>query len=139
MTRFSPRSGFRRRSPRSGGAYLKLERKVGDFATAAVAVQLTLAADGTVQAAGIALTNMAETPARAAEAETFLKGKKPTAETLAEAGRLAAEAGSPTGDWKGSAEYKRNVARVLAARALAKAIERRGRQVTWPPIRSRSP
>jgi carbon-monoxide dehydrogenase medium subunit len=111
---------------RSGGAYLKLERKVGDFATAAAAVQLTLAADGTVQSAGIALTNVAETPVRATQAETFLKGRKPSAEVLAEAGRLAAEAASPTADWKGSVDYKRNVARVLTARALAKAVERAG-------------
>jgi aerobic carbon-monoxide dehydrogenase medium subunit len=111
---------------RSGGAYFKLERKVGDFATAAAAVQLTLAADGTVQSAGIALTNVAETPVRATQAEAFLKGKKPTAEILAEAGRLAAEAASPVADWKGSVDYKRNVARVLTTRALAKAVERAG-------------
>ncbi len=111
---------------RSGGAYFKLERKVGDFATAAAAVQLTLAADGTVQSAGIALTNVAETPVRCTQAEAFLKGKKPTAEILAEAGRLAAEAASPVADWKGSVDYKRNVARVLTTRALARAVERAG-------------
>ncbi len=111
---------------RSGGAYFKLERKVGDFATAAAAVQLTLAADGTVQSAGIALTNVAETPVRCTQAEAFLKGKKPTAEILAEAGRLAAEAASPVADWKGSVDYKRNVARVLTTRALARAVARAG-------------
>jgi carbon-monoxide dehydrogenase medium subunit len=111
---------------RSGGAYFKLERKVGDFATAAVAVQLTLAADGTVQSAGVALTNVADVPVKAAQAETFLKGKKPSSEVQEEAGRLAAEAASPTVDWKGSVEYKRNVTRVLTARALAKAVARAG-------------
>jgi aerobic carbon-monoxide dehydrogenase medium subunit len=111
---------------RSGGAYFKLERKVGDFATAAVAVQLTLAADGAVQSAGIGLTNVADVPVKAGQAETFLKGKKASPEVLMEAGRLAAEAASPTADWKGSVEYKRNLTRVLAARALAKAIERAG-------------
>jgi carbon-monoxide dehydrogenase medium subunit len=111
---------------RTGGAYFKLERKVGDFATAAVAAQLTLAADGTVQSAGIGLTNLADTPVRAASAESFLKGKKPTPDVLAEAGRLAADAAAPTADWKGSVEYKRNMARVLATRALTKAIERVG-------------
>jgi aerobic carbon-monoxide dehydrogenase medium subunit len=111
---------------RSGGAYFKLERKVGDFATAAVAVQLTLAADGTVQSAGIGLTNVADVPVKAVQAETFLKGKKASPEVLMEAGRLAAEAASPTADWKGSVEYKRNLTRVLAARALAKAVERAG-------------
>ncbi len=111
---------------RSGCAYFKLERKVGDFATAAAAVQLTLAADGTVHSAGIALTNVAETPVRCTQAEAFLTGKKPTAEILAEAGRLAAEAASPVADWKGSVDYKRNVARVLTTRALARAVERAG-------------
>jgi carbon-monoxide dehydrogenase medium subunit len=111
---------------RSGGAYFKLERKVGDFATAAVAVQLTLTADGTVQAAGIALTNVADVPVKAAQAESHLRGKQPSPDVLAEAGRLAGEAASPTADWKGSVEYKRNVTRVLAARALAKAVERAG-------------
>ena len=50
---------------RSGGAYLKLERKVGDFATAAVAAQLTLDQAGTCQKAGIALTNVGATPIKA--------------------------------------------------------------------------
>jgi aerobic carbon-monoxide dehydrogenase medium subunit len=110
--------------PRSGGAYRKLERKVGDFATAAAAVQLALGAGGKVERAGIALTNAGATPIRAAAAESFLTGKKPTAETIAEAARLAAAAASPTADRRGSVEYKRSVARVLTARALERAVER---------------
>jgi carbon-monoxide dehydrogenase medium subunit len=111
---------------RSGGAYVKLERKVGDFATAAAAAQLTLAADGTVERAGIALTAAGPTPIKAVEAEKFLQKKKPDAKTIAEAAKLAAQATSPSADRRGSVEYKREMARVLTARALTKAVERAG-------------
>jgi carbon-monoxide dehydrogenase medium subunit len=110
--------------PRSGGAYVKLERKVGDFATAAVAAQVTLAADGTIARVGIGLTNAGPAPVQATEAEAFLTGKKPASETISEAARLAAGATSPTPDRRGDVEYKREMARVLCARALAKAVER---------------
>jgi carbon-monoxide dehydrogenase medium subunit len=110
--------------PKSGGAYVKLERKVGDFATAAAAAQLTLGAGGQVERAGIALTNAGPTPVRASAAENFLKGKKPDAGAIAEASRLAAGAATPSPDRRGSVEYKREMARVLTARALAKAIAR---------------
>lgn len=112
--------------PRSGGAYVKLERKVGDFATAATAAQVTLAAGGEVERAGIALTNAGPTPIRAVEAEGFLTGKTPSPEVIAEAARLAAAAASPTADRRGSVAYKREMARVLTARALQRAIERAG-------------
>jgi carbon-monoxide dehydrogenase medium subunit len=110
----------------SGGAYVKLERKVGDFATAAAAAQLTLAADGTVERAGIALTAAGPTAIRAVEAEKFLQKKKPDAKTIAEAAKLAGQATSPSADRRGSVEYKREMARVLTARALTKAVERAG-------------
>ncbi len=112
--------------PRSGGAYLKLERKVGDFATAAAAVQLTLAAGGEVERVGIALTNAGPTPVRAVEAEAYLRGKRLDDATVAAAARLAARAASPTADRRGTVEYKREMARVLTARALRKAAERAG-------------
>lgn len=110
--------------PRSGGAYRKLERKVGDFATAASAVQLTLAAGGEVERVGIALTNAGPVPVKATEAERFLLGKQLDDATLAEAARLAAKAASPTADRRGSVEYKREMARVLTLRALRAASER---------------
>jgi len=110
--------------PKSGGAYVKLERKVGDFATAAAAAQVTLSAGGEIQRAGIALTNAGPTPIRAAAAEKFLQGKKGDAAAIAEASRLAGEAADPSPDRRGSVEYKKNMARVLTARALAKAIAR---------------
>ena len=112
--------------PRSGGAYVKLERKVGDFATAAVAAQLTLGADGAIERIGIGLTNAGPTPIQATAAEAFLARKKPDANALAEGARLAAQAASPSADRRGDVEYKREMARVLCLRALARAIERAG-------------
>ena len=78
--------------PRSSGAYVKLERKVGDFATAGAAVQVTLAANGTVEQAGIGLTNAGPMPIKATDAEKYLVGKKPDAAVIAETARLAAKA-----------------------------------------------
>jgi len=112
--------------PRSGGAYVKLERKVGDFATAAVAVQLTLGVDGTCDRVGIGLTNVGSTPIKAGSAETALKGKRPDEATIKRAAELAAGAAQPTADLRGSAEYKKDLVRVLTARALRKALDRAG-------------
>jgi carbon-monoxide dehydrogenase medium subunit len=109
---------------RSGGAYVKLERKVGDFATAATAVQLTLAPGGEVAEVGIGLTNAGPMPLRAKAAEDFLRGKAPSQEAIAEAARLAAEATSPSADRRGAIEYKRQMSRVLTARALKRAVDR---------------
>jgi carbon-monoxide dehydrogenase medium subunit len=112
--------------PRNGGAYVKLERKVGDFATAAAAAQLTIGADGKVARAGIALTSAGPTPIKATAAEQFLLGKLPDGAAIAQASKLASDAASPSADRRGSVEYKREMARVLTARALAKAIARAG-------------
>jgi len=109
---------------RSGGAYLKLERKVGDFATAAVAVQITLDAQNAVTRAGIGLTNVGATPIAATDAESFLVGKMLDDGTIAEVARRAAAAAEPFEDRRGSADYKRDVIRVLAGRALRLAAQR---------------
>src|SRR2546426_1501467 len=109
---------------RSGGAYLKLERKVGDFATAAVAAQLTLGATGACDQVGIGLTNVGLTPIKAARAEAALKGKTPDEATIKRAAELAAEASEPAADLRGAVEYKKDLVRVLTARALRKALER---------------
>jgi carbon-monoxide dehydrogenase medium subunit len=109
---------------RSGGAYQKLKRKTGDFAVAAAAVQLTLDAKGAVERAGIGLTNAGPTPLEALEAAKILAGKVPDEKTIAEAARLAAAASNPSADHRGSVEYKREMARVMTARALQKALER---------------
>ena len=112
--------------PKSGGAYVKLERKVGDFATAAAAAQVTLGKKGEVERAGIGLTSAAPTPIKATEAGQYLRGKTPDDATIAEAARLAARATAPRADRRGSVEYKREMARVLTARALRKAVQRAG-------------
>jgi carbon-monoxide dehydrogenase medium subunit len=111
---------------RSGGAYFKLERKVGDYAVAGAAVQLTLDADGKVEQAGIGLTNLGMAPIRAADAEEALVGHAPDDDTIAAAARAAADATEPIADRRGSVEYKTNMARVLTARAIRKALERAG-------------
>jgi carbon-monoxide dehydrogenase medium subunit len=110
--------------PRSGGAYLKLERKVGDFATAAVAAQVTVDQGGICQKAGIALTNVGATPIKAAKAEEFLRGKKLDETNIAQAAVLAAEAAQPSSDLRGPEEYKRGLVKELTRRALARAYER---------------
>lgn len=107
--------------PRTGGAYLKLERRVGDFATAGVAVQVTLE-NGHVGEAGIALTGVDATNLRAAAAEDALRGNEPSEEAIREAASLAAAAAHPQSDLRGSAEYKRNVVRVFCERGLRTAI-----------------
>ena len=107
--------------PRAGGAYLKLERKVGDFATAAAAVQVELDDAGTISRAGIALTAVGPTNVRAERAEQRLAGAEPSAEAFSEAARLAAEDAHPIADHRGDVEYKRNVVRVFVERGLAAA------------------
>lgn len=109
---------------RSGGAYQKLERKVGDYAIAGVAVQLELNADGDITSAGVGLTNLGPLPIRATEAEAALVGRTPTDAALEHAAELAAAAAEPESDSRGPAEYKRAVTRVLALRALRTALER---------------
>ena len=111
---------------RSGGAYVKLKRKVGDFAAAAAAVQITLDSKGAIERAAIALTNAGPTPLEAADAARYLVGKTPDEKTIAEAARLAAAKSEPSADRRGSVEYKREMARVMVARALRKAVERAG-------------
>jgi carbon-monoxide dehydrogenase medium subunit len=107
---------------RAGGTYLKLERKVGDFATAGVAVHISMS-NGTVGQAGIALTGVGATNLRAEAAEEALAGKALDDDAIAEASRLAAEAAQPQTDVRGTEEYKRNAIRVLTARGLRKARE----------------
>jgi carbon-monoxide dehydrogenase medium subunit len=107
---------------RFGGAYLKLERKVGDFATVGVAVHLSLD-DGHIAAAGIGLTSVGPRNIKAKEAEASLVGSEPTDEAFAEAGRLAAGAAQPITDIRGSADYKRHMVEVYTRRGLARALE----------------
>ncbi|HVH52752.1 MAG TPA: xanthine dehydrogenase family protein subunit M [Actinomycetota bacterium] len=108
--------------PGAGGAYLKLERKVGDFATVAVAVHVSME-DGTIGRAGIGLTAVGTKNIQPAEAESALAAKEPNDELFAEAGRLAAAACNPFADVRGSADYKRHVVEVFVRRGLARAVE----------------
>ncbi|MDQ6727125.1 MAG: xanthine dehydrogenase family protein subunit M [Actinomycetota bacterium] len=107
------------------GTYLKLERKVGDFATVGVAVFVATDA-GRVTKAGIALTGVGATNIKAVAAEKSLVGATLDDDTIAEAARLAAEASDPRTDVRGSADYKRDVVRVYVARGL--------RQVAGVPV-----
>lgn len=108
----------------SGGAYLKLERKVGDFATAAVGCQLTLDGSGNCHSVGIGLTNVGPVPIKATDAEAYLVGKPLSEENLKEAGRLASEATDPADDTRAPAAYKKAMVVELTKRALTKAAER---------------
>jgi carbon-monoxide dehydrogenase medium subunit len=112
--------------PHSGGAYFKLERKVGDFATAAVAAQVTLDANGVVQKVGIGLTNVGPTPIKAKKAEDFLRGKKLDGASIRQAAQLAADEAQPSSDLRGPADYKKGLIKELAKRALSRAAQRAG-------------
>jgi aerobic carbon-monoxide dehydrogenase medium subunit len=104
------------------GTYLKLERKVGDFATVGVAIHLAFA-DGRVRQAGIALTAVAPTTIAATEAAASLVGAELTDEAIAQAAGLAAQAAQPRSDQRGSADYKRRVVQVFTERGLRSAAE----------------
>ena len=110
--------------PQSGGAYLKLERKVGDYATAAVAAQVELDADGNFASVGIGLTNVGLTAIKAAAAEDFLRGKAASDDNIRQAAALAAEAAQPIADARGSEEYKRSLVKTYTVRALRLAVQR---------------
>jgi carbon-monoxide dehydrogenase medium subunit len=100
-----------------------MERKVGDYAVSAAAVQLTLDGDRCV-AARIALTNVNPVPMRARQAEQALVGNRLTDEVIEAAGRAAASECNPSADLRGSVDYKRDITRVLTKRAIRTAIER---------------
>jgi carbon-monoxide dehydrogenase medium subunit len=107
----------------AGGSYHKLERKVGDFATVAVSVQVEL--DGRkVKKAGIGLTSVGATNLKAKKAEQALVGHELTDDVIAQAAKLAAEAAEPKGDTRGTAAYKKDVVRVFVQRGLKAALAR---------------
>jgi carbon-monoxide dehydrogenase medium subunit len=113
----------------SGGAYIKLERKVGDFAVVGVAAQVSIDATGICARAGIGLTNVGPTPLKVHSAEAFLQGKRLDQDSITQAAQLAAEAARPEADLRGSIAYKRDMVRVLTTRALTSALKRAGGQV----------
>lgn len=109
--------------PGSGGAYLKIERKVGDYAVAAVAVQLQVSGD-VIKSVRVGLTNVNPVPARAKAAEAALVGKTAAPDVLEAAGRAAAAECDPSADLRGQVDYKRDMVRVLTKRAVRRAFER---------------
>jgi carbon-monoxide dehydrogenase medium subunit len=110
-------------APGSGSAYVKMERKVGDYAISAAAVNLTLSG-GSCTAARIGLTNVSAVPMRATGAEAALVGNALTDDVIEAAGQAAGQECDPSGDLRGSVEYKRDVTRVLVKRAIRTAVER---------------
>jgi carbon-monoxide dehydrogenase medium subunit len=112
----------------AGGTYLKLERKVGDYATVGVAVHLQLDGDRIGQA-GIALTGVGSKNIKATQAESGLIGQVPSDELFAEAGELAAAAADPRTDVRGTAEFKRSVVSTFVRRGLSEAATQAAGQV----------
>jgi carbon-monoxide dehydrogenase medium subunit len=113
---------------RTAGSYQKIERKVGDFATAAAAVQVSLNEDGTIRAAGVALSAAGATAVRVDDAERLLAGQKPTAELIRAASDAAWHRSAPQTDLRGSVAFKKHLAGVLVARGLRQALSRLGVQ-----------
>ena len=107
----------------TGGAFLKLVRTATDVAKVNVAVTVTVT-DGICQDVKIALGSVAPTPIRANKAEEALKGKKLDQETIAEAAETAAEETKPIDDIRSTAEYRKEVTKVLVRRAIEKASKR---------------
>ncbi|RQG91107.1 xanthine dehydrogenase family protein subunit M [Natrarchaeobius halalkaliphilus] len=111
---------------REGSAYHKLKRKTGDYAMAGVATRLVFDEDGRIETAGIGMTAVDITNARARDAEDRLEGERPSSALFEEAGELAAEESNPESDEHGDASYKERMIDVLTQRALGDAAERAG-------------
>jgi carbon-monoxide dehydrogenase medium subunit len=103
----------------SVGGYLKLERRVGDFATAGVAVALELSG-AIVSRAGLALTGVGSSTINAVDAAQSMVGKPLSAETIAGAAQLAAQAAKPRSDHRGTAAYKRHIIQTFVERILTR-------------------
>jgi carbon-monoxide dehydrogenase medium subunit len=101
------------------GGYLKLERRVGDFATVGTAVALELSG-GVVTRAGIALTGVGGSTINASDAASALVGGPLTADVIGRAADLAAQAAQPRTDHRGSADYKRHIVRTFVERILTR-------------------
>ena len=109
--------------PGQGSAYVKMERKVGDYALSAVAAHVTMEGDRCVSAR-IALTNVSPVPMRATGAEQALAGNAVTEDVIEAAGAAAAAECDPSADLRGSVAYKRDLTRVLTKRAIRAAVSR---------------
>lgn len=107
----------------AGSAYFKVERRAGDYASAAIGVALNLD-DGAIEDVRIGMCGVGSTTLRARGAERLLRGQRPNVELYGRAGERAAEESDPIEDARGTAPYKRDLVRVLVGRALEKAVER---------------
>jgi aerobic carbon-monoxide dehydrogenase medium subunit len=104
------------------GGYLKLERRVGDFATAGVAVAIETSGELVVRA-GIGLTGVGGSTIDAVDAGQALVGRQLTAESIGQAADLAAQVARPRTDHRGSAEYKRHIVHTFVVRILTRLAE----------------
>ena len=111
---------------RTAGSYQKIERKVGDFATASAAARVTLDENGTIAGTGIAIGAAGAMALRVAEAEKLLQGAKPSKELIRAAADAARKIADPVADNRGSVDFKKDMAGVLVGRALVAALERLG-------------
>lgn len=105
----------------AGGAYLKLERKIGDYATVGVATHLVLDDTGKISEAGLGLTAVYNHNLKVTEAEQLMVGEEPSDELFAEAGAIAARACEPESNVRGPAEYKRAVVAEYTRRGFGQA------------------
>jgi carbon-monoxide dehydrogenase medium subunit len=115
---------FARRPRGQGGAYTKLERRAGDFATAGVAAIIRLDDSGTIRYAGIGVTGVSTSPSAATDAEAVLVGQRSSEDLFRAAGQAAAAMSEPTADVRGPVDYKRAMVAELTVRSLRKAVER---------------
>jgi carbon-monoxide dehydrogenase medium subunit len=108
----------------TGSAYLKLERRAGDFATVGVAAVVSLGGDGRISSSGIGLTSVADAPFAANRAEDAIRGSHPSDEMFREAGMAAARQARPAEDRRGPVDYKLAMVREMTERALRLASSR---------------
>jgi aerobic carbon-monoxide dehydrogenase medium subunit len=113
------------RVPRApqGSSYFKVERRAGDYASAALGVALWMSGDE-IEDARVGMCGVGSTTLRAREAEEVLKGQSPDEELYKRAGERAAEGCDPPDDARGTPEYKRDLVRVLVVRAMEQAVGR---------------
>lgn len=122
-------------APSSSGAYLKFERRAGDFAVASAGIRLRLDERGLCQDVRLGLGALGATAVRPRRAEEILTGHEPEPERIAQAAEVIQDAIDPFEDIRGSVAYKRNLARVVFERAFAVALARaRGERVSLPRL-----
>lgn len=106
-----------------GSSYFKVERRAGDYASAALGVALWMSGDE-IEEARIGMCSVGSTTLRARGAEEVLEGQRPDGELYRRAAERAAEECDPPDDARGTPEYKRDLVRVLLVRALEQAVDR---------------